>query len=162
MELFIIRHAKAADRDAERWPDDSKRPLTKEGAREFEASARRLRRWRPGVDMVLSSGWPRAWETAEILRAQARWPKPVRTKLLESSDATAVARILELLNEQPEDARIALVGHEPILSRLIVALISADAATRIEMRKGAVAWLRGTPGSMGLLGLLVPAMVQSD
>jgi hypothetical protein len=30
------------------------------------------------------------------------------------------------------------------------------------MRKGAVAWLRGEPGSMSLEGLLVPGMLRRD
>jgi phosphohistidine phosphatase SixA len=42
MELFVIRHAKAADRDPELWPVDSLRPLTRVGAREFERVARRV------------------------------------------------------------------------------------------------------------------------
>lgn len=162
MELFIVRHAKAAERDAERWPDDTRRPLTKEGAREFEQSARRMRRWRPEIDMVLASGWPRAWETAEILRARARWPRPVRTKLLETHDPAGVQALVQLLAEQPEDARIALVGHEPVLGLLVGALTSPGGELRLQLRKGAIAWLRGAPGAMSLAGLLVPAMVARD
>jgi phosphohistidine phosphatase SixA len=138
MELFVIRHAKAADRDPEAWPDDSQRPLTREGAKEFERVARCIREWRPSVDMVLSSGFVRAWDTARILRANAGWPKPIQTKLLESTD----------------------VGHEPMLSELVVGLAGERGGMRLDLRKGAVAWLRGEPGSMSLRGLLVPAMLR--
>jgi phosphohistidine phosphatase SixA len=162
MELFIVRHAKAIERDPEKWPDDADRPLTRQGAREFEQVARRLRAWKPGVDLVLASGAARAWETAEILRARARWPKPVRTKDLEPDRADGAARILELVAGQPQDACIAIVGHEPALSAAVAALIGPGGTARIELRKGAVAWLRGTPGAMGLAGLLVPAMVAED
>ena len=162
MELFIVRHAKAAERDPERWPDDADRPLTRQGAREFEQVARRLRAWKPGVDLVLASGAVRAWETAEILRARARWPKPVRTKDLEPDRADGAARIVTLVAEQPRDARIAIVGHEPALGMALAALVSPGGAARIELRKGAVAWLRGEPGSMALAGLLLPAMLADD
>lgn len=160
MELFVIRHAKAADRDPEAWPDDSQRPLTREGAKEFERVARRIREWRPSVDMVLSSGFIRAWDTARILRANAGWPKPIQTKLLESTDAGSADPVIAFLAEQPADARIALVGHEPMLSELVVGLAGERGGMRLDLRKGAVAWLRGEPGSMSLRGLLVPAMLR--
>jgi phosphohistidine phosphatase len=161
MEVLVIRHAKAEDRDAEAWPDDSLRPLTRDGAREFERVASRLRDWRPSVDMVLSSGFVRAWDTARILRAKARWPKPVRTKMLEDSGAGAAPAMAAFLAEQPEDARIALVGHEPMLGELVAALAGEPGGIRLDFRKGAVAWLRGDPGAMRLAGLLAPAMLRS-
>ncbi len=159
MELFIIRHAKAEEPDEIKWADDSQRPLTRVGAQEFERLAERLGRWKPSVDMVLASGWTRAWDTAKILRSTARWPKAARTSLLESGSPQAVAPLVQLLSEQPDDARIVLVGHEPVLG-LLVAELCSDSSARIAMRKGAVAWLEGKPGSMKLSGLLVPGMMR--
>jgi phosphohistidine phosphatase len=158
MEVFVIRHAKAEERDPEAWPDDSLRPLTRDGAREFERVARRLRDWRPSVDVLLSSGFARSWDTARILRAKAGWPKPARTKMLEDGDP---APVLEFLREQPADARIALVGHEPMLGELVAGLAGERGGIRLELRKGAVAWLRGEPADMRLQGLLVPGMLRS-
>jgi phosphohistidine phosphatase SixA len=51
-------------------PDDAKRPLTEGGIRKFEAAAEGLLRLVPVVDVVLSSGYARAWETAELLHKQ--------------------------------------------------------------------------------------------
>ena len=161
MELFVIRHARAHDRDAERWPDDALRPLTRDGAREFERVAKRLGRWRPSVDLVLSSGWTRAWETAQVLRARAGWPKPVRTKLLECDDVAGLAPLMEMLEDQPADASIALVGHEPLLGALVAQLASGRGGLRLALRKGSVAWLRGEAPQMELQGLLVPAMLRT-
>jgi len=159
VELFIIRHAKAYEPDEAKWPDDTQRPLTRDGAKEFERLARRVRRWRPGVDMVLASSWTRAWETAQILRSSAKWPKPVHTKLLETHTAADVRPLVQLLAEQPSDASIALVGHQPVLG-LLVSELCGDATARIAMRKGAIAWLEGEPGRMALSGLLVPGMMR--
>lgn len=159
MELFVVRHAKAEPRDVERWPDDALRPLTREGAKSFERMARALGAWRPDVDLVLSSGWTRAWDTARILRARAGWPKPVQTKLLESSDTSTVPELVAMAAEQPSDARLAMVGHDPCVAAL-VSRLAGDGACRITMRKGAVAWLRGRPGSMRLEGLLLPSMLR--
>ncbi|MFM8784691.1 MAG: SixA phosphatase family protein, partial [Phycisphaerales bacterium] len=143
-------------------PDDALRPLTRDGARDFERLARRMRRWKPDVDLVLASGWTRAWDTARILRANAGWPKPARTKLLETSDPRAVPTVAALVREQPEDARLALVGHEPVLGLLVAELCGAGAEARISMRKGSIAWLRGAPGRMELRGLLVPGMMRGE
>lgn len=159
VQLFIIRHAKAEDRNVETWPDDTARPLTRVGAREFERVAKRLRRWQPEVDLVLASGWTRAWQTAAILRARAKWPKPAQTKLLETTDPASIPGILQFLAEQPQQAKLALVGHEPVLGMLVTQLCGSGGVA-VVMRKGAVAWLEGDPGSMALAGLLVPAMLR--
>lgn len=111
--------------------------------------------------MVLASGWTRAWETAKILRSTAKWPKAARTSLLETGNPGAVAPLVQLLGEQPEDASIALVGHQPVLGFLVSELCS-DSSARINMRKGAVAWLDGSPGSMTLSGLLIPRMMRGS
>ena len=160
MEVFVIRHAKAEERDPEAWPDDAERPLTRDGAREFERVARQLGRWRGSVDMLLTSGRTRAWDTARIVRAKAGWPKPVRTKLLESEGAGAAEAIVALLAEQPSGARVAIVGHEPVLGEVVASLCGGGGAMRLELRKGSVAWLRGEPGAMALSGLLAPGMLR--
>lgn len=83
MELILVRHARAFDRDRAAWPDDARRPLTAEGRDEFARLARRLARVRPRVDLVESSGFVRAWQTAQILSEKARWPRPSRLERLE-------------------------------------------------------------------------------
>jgi phosphohistidine phosphatase len=158
MELFIVRHAKAADRDPARWPDDALRPLTRDGARDFERVAKQLGRWRPRVDRVYASGWTRAWETAQILRVHAGWPKPERNALLETGDLADAPALGAFLAEQPMDARIAVVGHEPVLGAVLASVGWLGGGPQIALRKGAVACLAGTPGAMELRGLLVPAM----
>jgi len=47
-----------------------------------------------------------------------------------------------------------------MLSELVVGLAGERGGMRLDLRKGAVAWLRGEPGSMSLRGLLVPAMLR--
>ena len=42
MNLYLVRPAIAARRDAARWADDSRRPLTAKGARRFRLDARGL------------------------------------------------------------------------------------------------------------------------
>src|SRR6266436_1539159 len=65
-ELYLIRHALAADR-GDAWPDDSKRPLTDEGMSRMRKAARGLARLGVSVEVVLTSPLVRARQTAEIV-----------------------------------------------------------------------------------------------
>jgi phosphohistidine phosphatase SixA len=53
VELYLVRHAIAEQRDAVRWPDDSQRPLTAEVIARFRPAARGLSRIVSTVARVL-------------------------------------------------------------------------------------------------------------
>jgi len=137
LELLIVRHAIAFERDAERWPDDGARPLTPAGRRRFQQAAAGLARVFPEVDLLVTSPFTRARQTAQILTKIAGWPKAgLRTEL---TPDTPVARTLASLR-QPHVSRLAIVGHEPHLSELIaLCLTSPPPSLHIEMKKGAAA-----------------------
>jgi phosphohistidine phosphatase len=140
VELYLVRHAVAEDRDAGRWPDDALRPLTTAGAARFARAARGLARIAPDADVVLSSPYRRAWETAEILEREAGWPAPEPCPALEAPRMAHDA--LSALGELSELAAVALVGHEPQLSMLASLLLTGDARMwGLELKKGAVALL---------------------
>lgn len=137
VEIYLVRHAVAEDRDAARWPDDALRPLTAAGIERFARAARGLARLVPTVERVLSSPYARAWQTSEILRDEAGWPAP------EAHDALAAARpadaALAVLRDRSETGSLALVGHEPYLSSLASILLAGDdTAVQFELRKGGV------------------------
>lgn len=143
MELILVRHAKAFERDSAAWPDDRRRPLTSEGREQFVRFAKRLRRLRPDVDLVESSGLVRAWQTAMLLEEHAHWPKPVRLERLEvredSSDERvqldALLRTVRALRSVPV---VAWIGHEPTFSRFASLLLAGSPdAMSIDFRKGA-------------------------
>jgi phosphohistidine phosphatase len=143
MDVYLVRHAIGAQRDSARWPDDSERPLTPDGAARFERAARGLRRVVPEVDVVLTSPYVRAWQTAEILEREAGWPAPERAAELEASRATVDA--VDLLRRRASGS-VALVGHEPNLSSLASLLLAGDQHTvAIELKKGAAILLTVSP-----------------
>lgn len=163
MRLLIVRHAKAFDRDPVRWPDDARRPLTNEGRKAFRRLARRLERSIEVPETVLASSWDRAWETATILEEEASWPAPVREELLEDAEEThATAQLFERLGSMRGKGGVALVGHEPFLSRFASRLLSGRSdGVAIELRKGAVLELEVDPdGPVGasLRGLVHPGV----
>ena len=152
MELYLVRHAIAEQRDLERWPDDSRRPLTAAGIERFRIVARGLRRLGIEVEAVLSSAYLRAWETAELLTAEAEWPKPEECAALEPT--TPRTACLDALRNRPESA-LALVGHQPLLSELAVLLLAGDESPmRLELKKGGVLCLRFTAAPEAAAGAL--------
>ena len=52
MNLILIRHARAFERDPAAWPDDSRRPLTATGREQFRVLAKRLGRAVREVEIV--------------------------------------------------------------------------------------------------------------
>ena len=144
VDVYLVRHAIAEERDAARWPDDSLRPLTAEGAESFRQAARGLRRIVPEVETVLASRYVRAWQTAEILEREAGWPAPERCEALEGNPDPEEARavILALRGR----GSVALVGHDPHLSRLASLLLTGDPdGMRLELKKGGVVHLALEP-----------------
>jgi phosphohistidine phosphatase len=138
MRLYLIRHAIAEDRDAAAWPDDSLRPLTRRGVRRFRRAAAGLATLAPSVDVLLSSPLIRAWETAVILEKEAGWPSPIRCPELAADNPHGVQDIVKSYGEAES---IALVGHEPYMSRLAAWLLSPGWGPWLQFRKGGAAML---------------------
>jgi phosphohistidine phosphatase len=133
MELFLLRHGIATQRT---FRDDSERPLTPEGIKKMRAIAKGMRRLGLEFDLILSSPYLRARQTAEIAAAELRAKK--RLKLSEHLAATGKpsALISELSASHRSCKSVLLVGHEPYLSQLISALLSGKPHLAIEMKKG--------------------------
>jgi phosphohistidine phosphatase len=153
LDIVIIRHAIAANRDAEAWPDDSLRPLTRRGEKRFRSAARGLAHLVPAVDAVLASPYVRAWRTAELLHEEAGWPEPERCEALEAEQAPSAA--LEALAGR--SGSVGLVGHEPHLSMLASLLLTGDEGRlRLVLKKGGALLLTRTPAGAELAWHLTP------
>jgi phosphohistidine phosphatase SixA len=169
MRLFVVRHAKAFDRDPGRFPDDRLRPLTRAGLKAFRTIARSVGSAAEAPEGVLSSSWTRAWDTAVALEDEAGWPAPERCAALESDESGAVAAIAREIATRSKLESLALVGHEPVLGALIAWLLGSDHPI-VRMRKGAVAALElasprqlgagGVSGAAQLEWLAVPALTR--
>ena len=138
-DVYLVRHAYAAHADPARWPDDSLRPVTDEGADRFRDAARGLAWLVPDVDLMLSSGYARAWQTAELLHDVAGWPAPEECPALEPGRPPS--EVVQALRGRTERA-IALVGHEPHLSQLLSLLCAgSEDGLELELKKGGAAAL---------------------
>lgn len=137
MRLILIRHAKAEERDASRYPDDAFRPLSDIGRREQATLAQALKRMGVTFDHLAASPRVRARQTAEILAREMSWEKP-----LDISDALGeaftVKQVIKWLQGYPDDATVACVGHEPDLSEFASAMLSSDDSLWIDFKKSGV------------------------
>jgi len=163
MEVILVRHAIAHERNRQRWPDDSQRPLTAEGIRKFRKAARGIGACLPTAPALLTSPYVRARETAAMLGKVAKLAKAIECPELAASESAQ--RGFVLLRTRKERAVI-LVGHEPWLSEfLAAALAGADARLQIEFRKGGAACIEfdGRPeaGRATLKWMLTPRVLRA-
>jgi len=133
-ELYLVRHAIAAERGSE-WPDDTKRPLTERGVNRFKEVVKGLRRLDITLDEIFTSPLVRAKQTAELLAAGLEGKAPV--KVLDAlAPGHTSASVMTQLARVAKRRRVALVGHEPDLGELAAHLIGAGRA--LAFKKGGI------------------------
>jgi phosphohistidine phosphatase len=133
-ELYLVRHAIAAER-GEDWPDDDKRPLTERGIARFKEAVAGLRSLEAGVDEIFTSPLVRARQTAALLASGLAGTPPVKV-LSALAPGPGAEEVVAELARAAKRRRIALVGHEPGIGELAAHLIGAPRP--LPFRKGAV------------------------
>ena len=133
-ELYLVRHAIAAERGSE-WPDDTKRPLTERGISRFKEAVKGLRRLDIALDEIFTSPLVRARQTADLLAAGLEGKPPVKVLDGLAPGHTSSAVITQLA-KVARRRRVALVGHEPELGELAAQLIGAGRA--LPFKKGGI------------------------
>ena len=140
MRLILIRHGIAEDRDAfaESGLDDALRPLTRAGRRKMKLAARGLRKLYSKIDLLATSPFTRAAQTAAIIfKAYDDRPAFVELPLL-ATDLSPREIVAWLKHHDLDTSTVALVGHEPSLSRLAGWLTGGHEKSIVRMKKGAV------------------------
>jgi phosphohistidine phosphatase len=161
MDLFIIRHAWAEERDEAKYPDDALRPLTDAGRQRFTKMVAFLvpRGLKPRL--IATSPMLRCVQTAEILAtALGEKPKVVQRKeLLPGGDPK---KLFAWTEEQAVGIeQIAWVGHAPDVSFFAALLIGQEDGW-MNFKKGAIAAIRSSDApdfGRGELQWLVTAKV---
>jgi phosphohistidine phosphatase len=127
MLVLLLRHADAADRDAERYPDDSLRPLVRKGEKIQRAMSKDLRKRKLIPSRVFSSPWKRAWQTARILIDETGLPKKARIACPPLAGTPDLGAIATAIGPLTADGIIALVGHDPWIGELAALLLTGKA-----------------------------------
>lgn len=141
MLIYLLRHAIAVDRGTPGYERDSDRPLTRKGRKRMRAAAAGMRAMGVEADLLLTSPYLRARETAaivaEVLGAE---------RVLEETDALAADRepqgVVEDLRRRPDlPDRVLLVGHEPMLSAIASLLLCGEEGLDMTLKKGGLCCL---------------------
>lgn len=164
MQLLVIRHAIAMEREeyAKTGRPDSDRPLTDTGRRRMRKNARGLQRISPRPDLIGTSPWLRAADTARVI------VETLGVERMETVDAMIPDRpfdeLASWLNEQGDVPTIAVVGHEPHLGELVTWLLGGG-GNNVEFKKGGACLLRIDdkvgPGSAILQWHVTPAQLRA-
>lgn len=136
MELYVLRHAIAVERGAPEIRRDSDRPLSGAGRKKMQRIARGMRALKMRPDLILSSPYLRARQTAELVAREFEAGSVLElSALLEPGGDPE--ELMNLLGGQYASAgSVMLVGHEPSLSELISMLLSGGDRMAVTMKKG--------------------------
>jgi phosphohistidine phosphatase len=134
--LYIVRHAYAGHHGDPEYPDDSLRPLTPKGTKQFRKVVKKLakRGFAPGV--VATSPYVRCRQTADLL-AERFEPPPQVVELEALQPGSHLEALIEWSASQNFDA-LAWVGHAPDVEHLAAALLAMQ-NSGLAFAKGAVA-----------------------
>jgi phosphohistidine phosphatase len=162
MELYIVRHGIAIDREDPKSPADPERYLTEEGIEKTKQVAKGIAALGVTADVFLSSPYVRAMQTAEIFAAELEFPKTKIRKtnaLLPGAEPSVFFR--ELAKDK-DSATVFCFGHAPNVDELLAAGLGLKHPVT-SMKKAGVALLelkRISPPSAQLLWLVTPKLVR--
>jgi len=138
MNIFIIRHAKAVDKDAP--VDDGHRPLTARGRRDAEEVGELLREAEVELDAIVTSPLVRAVETAELVAVGLRFDGGLDVAPELSPGRHPQAVVEEVILPRADLDAVAVVGHEPQLGALLSALLGQPAPSPAKGAAIKLAW----------------------
>ena len=162
MQLYIVRHGIAIDREDPKSPPEAERYLTEEGIEKTKQVAKSVAALGVSADFLVSSPYVRALQTAEIFANALDYAKEKISKsetLLPGAEPSAFFRELA---KQKEASCVFCFGHAPHVDDLLTAAVGAKQHIT-EMKKGGVALVelrRVSPPSGRLVWLATPKLLR--
>lgn len=159
LELTLLRHGLAVDREDWGKQPDLARPLTAKGIRRLHRAARGLAALGVRPELVLTSPAVRARQTAEACAAALHVePAQLRDEPTLAPDASPEDFLARL--EELDAKEVVCVGHAPHLDEALAALLGLrHGHGALALKKGGAALLRlrsSQPGDASLRALLSP------
>jgi phosphohistidine phosphatase len=149
MQLLVIRHAIAEDKDAfaQTGRPDSERPLTKHGRKVMARVAKGLRRQVKSIDVLAASPLVRAAQTAAIVARE--YGEIFVDSVPALAPDGAPAALASWLRTHRDAEVVAVVGHEPHLGMLVTWLMTGARESHVTIDKGGACMLEieGQPGA---------------
>ena len=165
MDLYLLRHAQAVERASGRGGRDSERALTTEGRQRMKRISRVLAKLEFSFDLILTSPYRRAQQTARIVAEELHLEKRLRLSRHLFPEADPEALLEELDRRLATQGSVLLVGHEPSLGRILSVATCGGAGLSVTFKKAGlakVAWgpVGATPRA-SLEWLLTPRQLLS-
>ncbi|HEY2461501.1 MAG TPA: phosphohistidine phosphatase SixA [Candidatus Acidoferrum sp.] len=163
MLLYVVRHGIAIAHDDPKCPSDPERYLTEEGIEKTRQVAKGVATLGTVPDLLLTSPYVRALQTAEIFARALDYPRAkIRQTdlLLPGSEASAFFRELA---KNKQSAAILCFGHGPQVDDLVAAPLGAKQHVTA-LKKAGVAVLdlkKISPPSGELVWLATPKMLRA-
>ena len=120
-EIYIIRHAAAAELDNE-IVEEGYRYLTIHGRNHCKIVAGRLKDMKVQFDIILSSPIIRAIQTAEVFASVLKYNGEIKTAI-ELIGGNSFSRFQQLLKRHSHFNKIAIFGHAPDVNHFCTNLI---------------------------------------
>jgi phosphohistidine phosphatase len=136
VELLIVRHGIAQDRDVEGVRSDADRALTDKGKKRTRQVARGLRAIGVCPDLIATSPYRRSEETARILVDELRPRSPLATCDFLTPGAS-VGPLVDWLCSADADVCM-VVGHMPDVADLTASLLHRGGGIDVTFKKAAV------------------------
>jgi phosphohistidine phosphatase len=162
MQLYVVRHGIAIDREDPKCPADPERYLTEEGIEKTKRVAAAVAALDASPDLLLSSPYVRAMQTAEIFATALGYAKSrIRRAdlLLPGGDPMLFFR--ELAKDK-QTSTLFVFGHAPHLDELIATALGSKHHIT-SLKKAGVALLelkRVSPPNGQLLWLATPKILR--
>jgi phosphohistidine phosphatase len=162
MDLYIVRHGIAIDREDPKCPPDPERYLTEEGIDKTKQVAKAIATLGITPDLLISSPYTRAMQTAEIFANALEYSKQkIRRSdlLLPGAETSALFRDLA---KDKHSSSVFLFGHAPHLDELVAAAFASKHPIT-SLKKAGIAALklkRISPPSAEFLWLATPRLLR--
>src|SRR5258707_3871932 len=119
MQLYIVRHGIAINREDPKCPPDPERYLTEEGVEKTKQVAKGVAALRVTADLFLTSPYVRAAQTAEVFSSALEYAKQKirRTDLLLPGAEPSL--LFRELAKDKQASTVFLFGHAPQLDDVI-------------------------------------------
>ena len=162
MDLYVVRHGIAIDREDPKCPADAERYLTEDGVEKTKQVAKGIAALGITPDLFISSPYVRAMQTAEIFAGALGYSKQkVRHSdlLLPGAEPSLLFREL---SKDKHSSCVFVFGHAPHVDELVAAAF-AHKRNITSLKKAGVAAInlkRLSPPSGELLWLATPRLLR--
>jgi len=162
MQLYIVRHGIAVDREDPKCPPDPDRYLTEEGVEKTKQVAAGVAAMGVTADLIFTSPYVRAAQTAEIFAAALEYAKPKirRTDLLLPGAEPSL--LFRDLAKERQASSVFLFGHAPQLDEIIATALGSKRHLTA-LKKAGVALVelkRVSPPMAALVWLATPKLLR--